>query len=209
VAPNRKRASPPALKPAALKDLYERKARALHRRPELARGAGYTRVRLPEAGLACQVEGDDGQVRGDLRVDLAPADGGTGTAAGPGDLLRASLGACLAMDYRLWAARLDVPIGAVEIDLTVEFDARGALLAETDIRPGWRRLTCAVTIHSAAPAADVARVVDVANARCPVLANQSPAIERVHALTVVLPTPPPTERERSVTGHASGDESNG
>lgn len=203
MAANRKRSGPPALKPAALKDLYERKARALHRRPELARCAGYTRVRLPDDGLACQVEGGDRQVE----VDLTPADGGTGTAAGPSDLMRASLGACLAMDYRLWAARLDVPIGAVEIDLTVEFDARGALLADSDIRPGWRRLICAVTIHSAAPAADVARVVDVANARCPVLANLSPAIERLHALTVVVPSPAPTERGRSVAGHASQDES--
>jgi uncharacterized OsmC-like protein len=193
---------PAALKPAALKDLYERKARALHRRPELARGAGYTRVRLPEAGLACQV--DDGDLQ--LPVDLAPADGGTGTAATPHDLMRASLGACLAMDYRLWAARLDVPIGSVEIDLTVEFDARGALLADSEIRPGWRRLTCAVTIHSGASRADVARVVDVANARCPVLANLSPAIERVHVLTIV-PSGPATERERSVPGHALSDES--
>jgi uncharacterized OsmC-like protein len=202
VAAQRRRGDPTALKPAALKDLYERKARALHRRPELARGAGYTRVRLPEAGLACQVEDGDRQVR----VDLSPADGGTGTAAGPHDLMRASLGACLAMDYRLWAARLDVPMGTVEIDLTVEFDARGALLADTEIRPGWRRLTCAVTIHSGAPRADVAHVVDVANAHCPVLANLSPAIERTHVLTVV-PSPTPTERERSVTGHALGDES--
>jgi uncharacterized OsmC-like protein len=202
VAAQRRRGDLAALKPAALKDLYERKARALHRRPELARGAGYTRVRLPEAGLACQVEDGDRQVR----VDLSPADGGTGTAAGPNDLMRVSLGACLAMDYRLWAARLDVPIGTVEIDLTVEFDARGALLADTEIRPGWRRLTCAVTIHSGAPRADVARVVDVANAHCPVLANLSPAIDRKHVLTVV-PSPPPTERERSVTGHALSDES--
>jgi uncharacterized OsmC-like protein len=202
VADQRARKGPQALKPAALKDLYERKARALHRRPELARGAGYTRVRLPEDGLACHAEG--GQA--DVQVDLAPADGGTGTAAGPADLLRASLGACLAMGYRLWAARLEVPIGAVEIDLTVEFDARGALLADSDVRPGWRRLTCAVTIHSGAPRADVARVVDVANARCPILANLSAAIERAFALTVV-PSPRRTERGRSVTGHASLDES--
>jgi putative redox protein len=200
VATESRRAGPAALKPAALKDLYERKARALHRRPELARGAGHTRVRLGNDGLACLVEGSDRQVQ----VDLAPADGGTGTAAGPSDLMRASLGACLAMDYRLWAARLDVPLGAVEIDLVAEFDERGALLTETEIRPGWRRLTCAVTIQSAAPAVDVARVVEVANAHCPGLANLSPAIERVHALTVV---PSPTERERSVTGHALDDES--
>ena len=65
-------------------------------------------------------------------------------------------------------------MAAVEIDLTVEFDARGALLPDTEVRPGWRRLTCAVTIHSSAPAADVARMVDLANARCPVLADAVP-----------------------------------
>jgi len=200
VAAERRGAVPKALKPAALKDLYERKARALHRRPELARGAGHTRVRLAGAGLACSVDGGDREVQ----VDLSPADGGTGTAAGPGDLLRASLGACLAMGYRLWAARLEVPLAAVEIDLTAEFDARGALLPETEVRAGWRRLTCAVTIHSSAPVADVARMVDLANLRCPVLATLSPAIERVHVLTVV---PSPTERDRSAAGHALVDES--
>lgn len=171
-----------ALEPAAIKDLYERKARALHRRPELARGVGQTRVRLG-VGLTCQVEASGGPVR----VDLPPADGGTGAAPGPADLFRAGLGACLALDYRLWAARLEVALTAVDIDLDIEFDARGALLRETEVPAGWRRLMVNVTVYSPAPAAEVARVVELGNARCPVLGSLSPAIERIHLLHVVPP----------------------
>jgi uncharacterized OsmC-like protein len=181
VAAERKRPGPAALGPTALKDLYERKARVLHRRPELGRGAGQTRVRLGAAGLACEVEGSGGPVL----VDLPPADGGTGAAPAPADLLRASLGACLAMDYRLWAARLDVRLDGVEIDLGVEFDTRGSLLSETEVAAGWRRLIVSVTVTSGAPAADLARVVALANSRCPLLGSLSPAIDRVHLLAIV------------------------
>ena len=78
------------------------------------------------------------------------------------------LGACLAMDYRLWAARLDVPLAAVEIDLAIEFDARGALLDDHRDPPRLAPADLRRDHPQFGPRAPiVAHVVDVANAHCP------------------------------------------
>src|SRR5262245_18969501 len=106
----------------ALKDLYDRRAGALAKRPAFAREAASALVRLAE-GVACEVEVS----RGTMRVDLPADEGGAGTALPPGELMRAGIGACLVMGYRIWAARLVVPIEAVALEITCELDARGQL----------------------------------------------------------------------------------
>src|SRR4051812_40855831 len=92
------------------------------RRPALARGTGQARIRLGD-GLACDVEHQDRKL---LVAQPAP-DGGHGPAAAPDELMRASIGASLAMGYRLWGARLGVAVDAVELEMTCEYDLRGQL----------------------------------------------------------------------------------
>jgi uncharacterized OsmC-like protein len=170
-----------------LKDLYDRKARVMSNRPELAHSSGHARVRLAD-GMVCAVH-EAGATR---PVDLGASDGGPGDHCSPDELLRASLAASLALGYRLWGARLEVPIEGIEVDLHTNDDARGQLLLETDVAPGWQRIHVVVTIVSAAPLADVQRVVDCANRHCLVLATLSRDIQRVHQLRVVpSPSPPP------------------
>jgi uncharacterized OsmC-like protein len=169
----------------SLGDLYRRKARVLRRRPGLAWGAGEARVQLG-AGLACRVE-TGARV---MVTDLYAAEGGADGGPHPMELLRASLGASLATGYKLWAARAGTRLDAVEVVVHCHHDARGQLLADSDVTPGWQRLLLAVTITTPAPAGDVAALVALANRRNPVLAMLSPAIEQVHRLTVV-PSPPP------------------
>lgn len=167
-----------------LKDLYDRKARVMAKRPELARGSGHAHVHLTE-GLACAVH--EGGAR--RPVDLATTDGGLGDHPSPDELLRASLAASLALGYRLWGARLEVPLRGIEVELNTDDDARGQLLLETDVAPGWLRIHVLVTIVSAAPAADVQRVVDCANRHCLVLATLSREIQRIHQLRILPWTP--------------------
>jgi len=164
---------------AGLKDLYERKRRALARRPGFGRTTAQARVRLGDT-LACDVE--EGAAR--TRVDQPLEEGGTGSGPHPGQMLRASLVACLAMGYRQWGARLGVAIDGVEVDVTCESDARGQLGFE-DVPVGWQRIVVDVCIASRAPAADVRRVVATADRFSFLLANLSPAIERIHHLRVV------------------------
>jgi uncharacterized OsmC-like protein len=164
-----------------MKELYDRKARAMERRPAFGRGSGYARATLVD-GLTCDVELEDRT----LRADQPAGEGGAGSGPHPGQLMRASLGACLAMGYRLWAARLEVPIDGVEVQVQVEFDARGQA-GVADVAIGWQRLRFDVVVASAAPEADVRRVVETADRLSPMLANLDPRIERSSRLTVVIP----------------------
>src|SRR5436853_5686401 len=101
----------PEVTPAQLKDLYARKAGAIARRPRFACASDVARVRLG-AELACTVQHPTHV----LTVDAAPENGGGGLGPDPSELMSASLGASLAMGYRLWAARLDVPLDSVEVE---------------------------------------------------------------------------------------------
>lgn len=163
-----------------LKDLYRRKAEALRKRPALARASGHASVRL-NAPVTCRVEHED-RVQD---VDLPPDEGGTASGPHPGQLMRASLGACLAMGYGLWAARLDVPVEAVSVDVTCDYDSRGQMGLDPSVAVGWQRICFDVTITSAAAEDEVRRVVETADRLSPMLANLNPGIERLHRLTVI------------------------
>jgi uncharacterized OsmC-like protein len=164
---------------AGLKDLYERTRRVLVRRPSFARTSAQAHVRVRDSFL-CEVE--EGAHR--TRVDQSLEEGGTGSAPHPGQMMRASIAACLAMGYWQWGARLDVAIDGVEVDVLCESDARGQLGIE-GVAVGWQRIVVHVRIDSGAPEADVRRVVQTADRLSPLLANLSPGIERVHHLRLV------------------------
>jgi uncharacterized OsmC-like protein len=165
-----------------LKDLFERQARVMAKRPELARSSGHAKIRL-QGGLACAVD-DTGASR---PLELTAAEGAEGSHPSPADLLRASLAASLALGYRQWGARLDVPIAGIEVELHTDDDARGQLVQDSDVAPGWTRIHVVVAILSPAPITDVQRVIDCANRRCLVLATLSREIERVHHLRLTAP----------------------
>lgn len=181
----------------ALKDLCDRQARVMARRPELARSAGHARVRLSDGPSGVVAEGDAAWVIHRPAAGVARA-----ARVDPAQLLRASLVANLALDHRMWGARLEIPMSSVEVELHTEDDARGQLLLETDVSPGWQRMHIVVTVVSAAPLDDVARVVDCSNRHCLVLATLSREIERTHQLRVlperVLPERVLAETERTV-----------
>jgi uncharacterized OsmC-like protein len=174
------------LPPAGLKDLYSRRAAAIRRRPAMALASGHARARAAD-GLACDVVQADLTA---LRLDLPLADGGTGAGPQPEQLLRAALAGGLAMGYRLWAARLDVPLEAVEVDLSCEHDQRGQLGVDPAVPVGWQRVVIDVILTSRASEGALEGLVDEANRRSLVLANLSPQIERVHRLTIVRPALP-------------------
>ncbi len=168
---------------ADIKELFERKASAMARRPAFGRGNGQAHIRLDTAGFRCQVaHGARTQL-----VDQPTSEGGADAGPHPGQLMRASLGACLAMGYRIWGARLDVAIDAVEVKLTCEFDARGQLGVAADVAVGWQQVRFDVTITSAAPEVSVRNVVATADRLSPMLANLSGEVRRQHHLTIVRP----------------------
>jgi len=118
--------------PDELKVVLERNARALQLRPAIGKGVGKTCVRL-RPGLKCEIE--DGPWK--LTAGVSENSGGTNAGPDPGTFGRGALGSCLAMNYANWAAKLEVPVEAIEVEVEGEYDARGYYgLADVPPVPG-------------------------------------------------------------------------
>jgi uncharacterized OsmC-like protein len=146
-----------------LRSAFERSEKALTLRPSRGLGTGVSRTRLRE-GLTCDIE--DGRWR--LTADMPTSVGGSGLAPTPGVLVRGALSSCLAICYKLWAAKLGVPIAAIEVEVHADYDD-GALFGVGEAPPGYLEVRYAVTIESDAPEADVQRVLDEGDAHSPIL----------------------------------------
>jgi len=144
-----------------IKRSFERNARALELRPGIGQGTAVTRVRL-QGGLRCVIEEGDWR----LVADMSPKSGGGDAGPNPGILGRGALGSCLAMGYAMWAAKLDIPIDGIEVEVQADYDTRGHY-GVADVAPGYAQVRYVVTVESDAPAADIERLLDVADRHTP------------------------------------------
>ena len=101
--------------------------------------------------------------------DLPSVLGGTGTGPSPGALMRASLGACLAMGYKIRACRLGVDVDSVTVTITCQAALVGHLDLDSEQRPGYDEIHCHVELRSDASEADLARVAAEADELSPIL----------------------------------------
>jgi uncharacterized OsmC-like protein len=145
-----------------IRETLERNAKALSLRPALGRQTATSTVRL-KPGLECEVV--EGPWK--LTVGVDEKSGGTNAGPSPGVLGRGALGSCLAVSYAMWAARLGVPIDALEVQVEADYDSRGELGVSDDVPPGYTQVRYRVTVSSAAPEADVQRVIDTADKYSP------------------------------------------
>jgi uncharacterized OsmC-like protein len=150
--------------PAEIRTSVERKVAAVSEQPATGCGTATTRVIL-KSGLECEIT--DGPWR--LTAGMSSVWGGSNAGPNPGVLGRGSLGACLAIGYGVWAARLGVPISALEVEIQGDYDSRGELGIADDVPPGYLQVRCVVTVTSPAPEADVRRVLDTADKHSPYL----------------------------------------
>ena len=140
-------------------------------RQSVGQGTAITKVGVRD-GLTCDIEDGDWK----LTVDMDKVSGGEASGPDPGVFGRAALGSCLAIGYSLWAAKLDVPILAVEVEIHADYDARG-MDGVADLPAGWTGLRYTVRVKSPAPEADVLRVLDEADAHSPLLDDFSRALK--------------------------------
>jgi len=146
--------------PSRIKTTSDRNAKAVELRPRLGRGTAVTTVRLQE-GFSCEVE--EGKWR--FTVGMSEKSGGIDNGPNPGVIGRGALGSCLALSYAMWAARLDVPIANLEVEVQADYDARG-MYGVGDVPPGYERLRWIVTVGSDAPQDVVMRMLDEADSHC-------------------------------------------
>jgi uncharacterized OsmC-like protein len=165
-----------------LREILERNAKAVSLRPALGRHTATTTVRL-KPGLECEVV--EGPWR--LIVGVDEKSGGTNAGPSPGVLGRGALGSCLAVTYGMWAARLGVPIDSLEVQVEADYDSRGELGVSDDVPPGYTQVRYRVTVASAAPEADVRRVLDTADKYSPYRDVFTRAHDVRRELTIVTP----------------------
>lgn len=158
--------------PADIKLALERNTKAVSLRPSVGQGTAVTRVRLG-ADLRCEIE----EGPWTLSAGMTEKYGGDGSAPNPGVLGRAALGSCLAIGYAMWAARLDVPLSSLTVEIEADYDVRGELGVAADVRPGYSTIRYIVTIESDAPDDEVMRVLDTADRHSSWLDNLAHPVE--------------------------------
>lgn len=146
-----------------IKTAFERQARALSLRSGIGQGTAVTKVAVRD-GLTCDIE--DG--RWQLTADMSEKHGGNGAGPDPGVFGRAALASCLAMSYVRWAAKLDVPLNNVEVEVQADYDARGEM-GVGDVSPAYSEVRYLVMIDSPASEAEITRLLDTADAHTPYL----------------------------------------
>jgi uncharacterized OsmC-like protein len=142
----------------AIKDALERNAKVVGARPSVGQGTAVTKVTL-NPGLACEVQEGPWQ----FKVGMTEKYGGDNSGPNPGVYGRAALGSCLAIGYGMWAARLEVAIRSLTVEIRARYDVRGELAVDESVRPGYQDIVYVVTVDSDAPDADIQRVLDMAD----------------------------------------------
>ena len=103
----------------------------------------------------------------------------------------------------MYAAKLGVPIAAIEVEVQADYDD-GALFGVSDSPPGYLDVRYTVTVESAAPAADIERVVDEGDAHSPYLDVFSRAQTCRRSLRIVSPREAADPRTAAFDDAASG-----
>lgn len=146
---------------STIREIAERNIQLLALKPARGHLTCATRARLVD-GLRCEIE--EGPWK--LAADMPAKVGGQETAPTPGVLGRAALASCLAIGIASWAARLDVPIDALEVEVQADFDARGELGVD-GVPPGYSEVRYAVAIESPASEEKLDELLDLAERHSP------------------------------------------
>ena len=125
---------------------------------------GVTKARIA-GGLRCEIEEGPWKLAADMPVKA----GGEDTAPTPGMLGRGALASCLAIGISIWAARLDIPIDALEVEVQANFDVRGELGVGEHIPPGYQEVRYTVSIDSPASQEALVELLETAERHSPYL----------------------------------------
>jgi uncharacterized OsmC-like protein len=132
-------------------------------------------------GLRCCSEEGAWSIDTDLPTGL----GGSGSAPTPGVLLRAALGSCLAMGYRLRAARRCIPVRSIRVTVESDSEIDGMLRTTSTAPPGFTAIRYHVELDTSAPAEDIEAMVDEADQLSPILDAVGRANRLCRSLSIV------------------------
>jgi uncharacterized OsmC-like protein len=137
---------------------------AVERRIGFGRATNTASITLVDGLRCCSEEG-----AWSIDTDLPTGLGGSGSAPTPGVLLRAALGSCLAMGYRLRAARRCIPVRSIRVTVESDSEIDGMLHTTSTAPPGFTAIRYHVELDTSAPAEDIEAMVDEADQLSPIL----------------------------------------
>lgn len=146
--------SRPTTRSGAIKQSHDRAIEALKLKPSIGQGTSVTTSRLV-GGLACDI------TRGDwtLRADLSPGEGGDGSGPSPSVYGETALAACLTMGLAIAAARRDIEIAKLSVEVATDWDVQGMYGLGDNVPPGCTKVRISVDLNSSASAADTERLL--------------------------------------------------
>src|SRR5258707_1412238 len=151
------------LRAEKIKTAYNRSVKALSLKPSLGLGTGISRASITD-GVTCRVtEGDYIFI-----ADMPQQVGGNAAGPTPGVFGRAALGSCLAIGYMMQAAKIGLPVDALEVEIQADYDD-GALLGTSNLPPGYLEVRYSVTIESDASPDQIQQMLDEADKHSPYL----------------------------------------
>jgi uncharacterized OsmC-like protein len=146
-----------------IKLAMERSSKALSLRPSLGQGTAISKTTIKN-GLTCEIQEGGWKFFADMPESI----GGNAQAPRPGVYGRAALGSCLAIGYMMMAAKMNIEISSLEVEVQTDYDD-GGLLGTADILPGYSEVRYTVSIESEAPQEDILEMIDDADDHSPYL----------------------------------------
>ena len=162
----------------AVREAFERKAKAVTLRPAVGQRTARTTARL-KPGLECRVE----EGAWTVTAGMSENNGGNNAGPSPGFFGRSALGSCLAIGIGMWAARLGVRIDDLTVTVEADYDSRGELGVSDEVRPGYTEVRCMIDVVSSASEDDVRRVIETAEKYSPykdIFSNATPLRTELH-----------------------------
>jgi len=148
----------------AIRAIAERNIELLSLKPSRGRLSCATKARLVD-GLRCEIEEGPWKFAADMPAKV----GGDETAPTPGVLGRGALASCLTIGIASWAARLGMPLDALEVEVQADFDARGELGMGNGVPPGYTEVRYLVSIESPASREQLDELLRLAERHSPYL----------------------------------------
>jgi putative redox protein len=124
-------------------DAFDATRAAVRDDPRTGRGA-FTTVTRWEDGTRARTTARSFAIETDEPTPL----GGTDQAVDPMELLLAALGTCLTIGWATQAAQRGVDFRALQIEVTGDYDLRGYLDLDDEVRPGFARIDYSVHVDS-------------------------------------------------------------
>lgn len=150
--------------PSPIRTGIDRLETAVARRPGFGVGTSHSVTTLHD-GLRCSSEEGPWTIEADLGAAL----GGTASAPTPGVLVRAALGSCMAMTYRLRAERHGVELTSCRVSVEADSELAGMLSVDAAAPPGYTEVRYHVEVESPDDAERVRSILDEGDQLSPLL----------------------------------------